>query len=351
MSTTEILFYTLTFILVIFTFIPFIKSPKWFIRVFDYPRFQMFGLILLSIVISILTVDLSKEWNILSLALLSIALIYLGWIVFPYTFFSKKMVEYDISNNPSHKIKLLTINVYQDNKLYSKTIELIHKSDPDIIFLLETNHAWMGALQEIKKKYPYFIEVPKENTYGLLFYSKFPIENEEINYLIDREIPSIIVDVNANGKTVRLYGIHPTPPVPQENPESTDRDAEILIMGRKAKEYEGPSIVFGDLNDVAWSHTTRLFLRISGMLDPRIGRGMYSTFHAKYALLRWPLDHFFVSSHFRLLDLRVERGVGSDHFPISISLSIKHENKEKELDATYEDHKEAKEIIEEGKEN
>lgn len=351
MDTIEILFYIIATILVILTFIPLLKSPKWYVRIFDYPRFQMFGLVLLSIVASILLIDYDKTINITFLVLLGIAFIYLGWIIFPYTFFARKMVELDKSIEIQDKIKLLTINVYQHNQSFDKTLSLIHKTKPDVVFLLETNMKWKNAMQEIKKDYTYFVEVPLENTYGLLFYSKLPIEMQEINYLIDNEIPSIIVDVNLNSKTIRLYGIHPTPPVPQENPESTDRDAEILIVGRKSKDYDGPSIVFGDLNDVAWSHTTRLFLRISGMLDPRIGRGMYSTFHAKYSLFRWPLDHFFVSSHFRLLDLRVENGVNSDHFPISVTLSLRQEDEEKEMQASSDDHEETQEIIEEAKEN
>lgn len=312
----------------------------------------MLGLVFLTIVISFILMDFGNLINLICLVFLFICLIYIGWIVFPYSIFSKKMVELDQSENSSHKIKLLTINVYQYNDRYTQTLQCIFKSNPDVVFLLETNQDWKDSIQSVKEKYLYSIEIPKENTYGLLFYSKYPIEKQEINYLIDDEIPSIIVDLNVNGKTVRLYGIHPTPPVPQENSESTDRDAEILIMGKKSKDYHGPSIVFGDLNDVAWSHTTRLFLRISGMLDPRIGRGMFSTFHAKYALFRWPLDHFFVSSHFRLLNLRVEQGIGSDHFPISISLSIKNEEKEKEkeLEASSQDKQETKEIIDEAKE-
>lgn len=250
---------------------------------------------------------------------------------------------------PETTIKLITINVYQDNHAYEKVLERVTETQPDVVFLLETNREWMEAMQPLKKEFPHFIEVPKENTYGLLFYSKFQIQKQEINYLIDKEIPSIVVDLKLGFSTVRLFGIHPTPPVPMENPESTERDAELLIVGKKAKEFDGPSIVFGDLNDVAWSHTTRLFLRISEMLDPRIGRGMYNTFHAKYPLMRWPLDHFFVSSHFRLLNLKIEREVGSDHFPISIHLSVKFELKEKELNASDSDHKEAKEIIEEAK--
>ncbi len=252
-------------------------------------------------------------------------------------------------SDPKNKIKLMTVNVYQENTEYSLALQRIKETQPDVVFLLETNQAWMDAMQPLKEEFPHFIEVPIENTYGLLFYSKIPFIHHEVNYLIDKDIPSIMVDLNLNEHIVRLFGIHPTPPVPQENPESTERDAEILLVGKKAKAFDGPSIVFGDLNDVAWSHTTRLFLRISEMLDPRIGRGMYNTFHAHYPLMKWPLDHFFVSSHFRLINLKVEKGVGSDHFPISIELSIQFELKEKELEASGEDHQEVAEIIQEAK--
>src|SRR5690606_21531100 len=103
---------------------------------------------------------------------------------------------------------------------------------------------------------------------------------------------------------------------------STDRDAEILLVGKMAKKHNGPCMVIGDLNDVAWSYTTNLFLKTSGLLDPRHGRGLYSTFHAKYPLLRWPLDHFFVSNDFHLKNIKVEKSIDSDHFPISIQLVL-----------------------------
>jgi endonuclease/exonuclease/phosphatase (EEP) superfamily protein YafD len=344
----EVILLVLNFIFITLTFLPLIKSPKWFIRVWDYPRFQLFGILAVLILCSVLFMELNRWENISALILLVATLIYLGWIVFPYTIFAQKMVV-DANKKSDSEISLLTSNVYQHNRNYQKTLELISQIKPDVFLLLETDRNWMESMQSIKKDYPFFIEIPKENTYGMLFYSKIPVEKHEINYLIDEEIPSIIVDVNVDGEIVRLYGIHPTPPVPQENPESTERDAEILIVGKKSKNFDGPSIVFGDLNDVAWSHTTRLFLRISGMLDPRIGRGMFNTFHAKYWFFRWPLDHFFVSSHFRLLDLKVEKSIGSDHFPISIKLVISHEDKEKELDSKPGDYEEAQEIIEDSK--
>jgi endonuclease/exonuclease/phosphatase (EEP) superfamily protein YafD len=94
--------------------------------------------------------------------------------------------------------------------------------------------------------------------------------------------------------------VHPTPPVPNENPRSTERDKELLLVADLAKASDLPVIVIGDLNDVAWSYTTELFLKMSGLIDPRRGRGFYNSFHAHYPFLRFPLDHAFISTDFKL---------------------------------------------------
>jgi endonuclease/exonuclease/phosphatase (EEP) superfamily protein YafD len=92
------------------------------------------------------------------------------------------------------------------------------------------------------------------------------------------------------------------------------------MVAKEVKKSGKPAIVIGDLNDVAWSYTTDLFTKISGLLDPRVGRGFYNTFHAKTPFLRFPLDHVFCSTDFKLVRLARLENFSSDHFPILISL-------------------------------
>jgi endonuclease/exonuclease/phosphatase (EEP) superfamily protein YafD len=162
-----------------------------------------------------------------------------------------------------------------------------------------------------------------DNGYGMVLFSRLKLINPEIKFIIEDVVPSIHTDCElSSGDIIRLYCLHPRPPIPMETGRSTERDAELLIVGREICELDKPTIVFGDLNDVAWSRTTRLFQKISGLLDPRVGRGMYSTFPVKYPLLHFPLDHIFHTEHFRLVELRRLKSVGSDHFPIYAVLSL-----------------------------
>lgn len=244
------------------------------------------------------------------------------------------------------EIRIYAANVLQENRQYNNLLAQIRSLAPHIVFLLETNADWAAAMKELEKEYPYSLLHPRDNTYGLLFYSQLPLENANVRFLVKEDIPSVeAILLLQSGKRVQLWGLHPEPPVPGEALYSTAKDKELMKIALKAKECRLPCIVTGDLNDVAWSHVTELFRKTSGLLDPRRGRGFYSTFSAHHWLIRYPLDYIFCSNHFGLIEMRRLPKNGSDHFATFTHLVLSEQLKN-EQDQPHANKKEAEEARE-----
>jgi endonuclease/exonuclease/phosphatase (EEP) superfamily protein YafD len=205
--------------------------------------------------------------------------------------------------------------VYRDNRDYRRLLQLVQLCDPDIIFLVETDEAWEEGVRSLCDRYPHQLLKPLDNTYGLLLYSRLPLKDARINYHADPDVPSAETIVTLrSGADIRLWGLHPKPPVPGEDLRTTAKDKELLKVAESASNSDLPAIVMGDLNDVAWSYTTELFRKTSRLLDPRRGRGFYSTFNARNPFMRFPLDYIFCSGDFGLIMMKRLPRFGSDHF-------------------------------------
>ncbi|GAB3988217.1 endonuclease/exonuclease/phosphatase family protein [Spirosoma daeguense] len=358
MPSLDVVLLSYSIVITIASFINLIRLDYWWIRMWDFPHLQLTVLAAIGLV-GWLLVGQHVDGILLIVPIgLLMTLLYQGWLIYPFTPLRRKQVKSfsaagaakEVEDNT---IRVLTANVFMENTHMPEVRELAAKHNPDVVLVLEANQKWKDELAELEDVYPYTILHPLENTYGMLFYSRFPIRHHELRFLIQDDIPSIYAQLELpSGQLIHFYGVHPMPPSPTEHYRSTERDAELLLVGKEAKKKSGPIIVAGDLNDVAWSHTTRLFQRISGLLDPRIGRGLYNTFHANYFFLRWPLDHVFVSQHFQLQTIKRLPNCGSDHFPMLISLTYVADQTEHSTEIPKpegDDHKEANEKIEEAK--
>ncbi|WP_044398902.1 endonuclease/exonuclease/phosphatase family protein [Lacinutrix sp. Hel_I_90] len=309
-------------ITVVLTLLPIIDLDYWFIRMLDFPHLQLTVLTLFSALLFYIKFEVNDYRDSLFLITLLCCFLFQVYKIYPYTPIAKKEL-FDYSKASKDSLTLFTANLLQKNNNVNKIKEVIKTIDADVMVFTEANARWKNDLESITlTKYPYKVEIALPNTYGMLFYSKHKLKDAQVRYLVDDSIPSIHTKlVLPNQDIVQFYAIHPTPPMPQENPMSTDRDAELMLVAKLAKESEYPVIVLGDLNDVAWSETSNLFKSVSGLLDARVGRGFFNTYNAEKYLLRWPLDHIFVSELFRYKDMRLCEAIDSDHFPLFMSLS------------------------------
>ncbi|MDF1606697.1 endonuclease/exonuclease/phosphatase family protein [Hoeflea sp. YIM 152468] len=301
--------------------VPLLPFGHGLVRSFDFGRLQVIGVSASVIIVAVLFGSLTPPL-IAAVIMAGVAsAIQLVYVVRFTPLWPVQTASFAGDSDAVPMISVLACNVKQGNRDYQRVIDLVRDTEPDIAVFMETDQAWADALRPCLSGYRERIEQPQQDSYGMILASRFPLAAHEVQFLLNEEVPSIFCLVELpGGRRVRLIALHPEPPLP--NRDTLGRDAEILIVAKKARGENLPVIVTGDLNDVAWSRTTRRFLRISGLLDPRQGRGMFNSFDARYWFLRWPLDHIFHSHHFELVSLARQRFVGSDHFPMFYRLAL-----------------------------
>jgi endonuclease/exonuclease/phosphatase (EEP) superfamily protein YafD len=293
--------------------------PYWYSKLLDFPRLQYLiagGLFL------ILFILLTKKWNKAAISLavgLVVSIFIQSSRIFPYWFGDKAVPDMAENYSEEDAFGLLLANVLITNKKYDKLLEVIKNTDPDMILAMEVDQKWLDKLEVLKEDYPYVVEQPNDVAYGMALYSRLPLEDTEIKYIKHENVPSFHSKVSLrSGKEFMLHAVHPVAPMPSDKyPDNVgEAEIELIRVGEMVAAEELPSMVAGDFNDVSWSNTSRLFGKDGDLRNVRLGRGLYNSFDANSMLMRWPLDHYFATKEFRVVELKRLKKIGSDHFPV-----------------------------------
>lgn len=304
-------------LLFITAFVPLVPVDWWWVRFGDYPRLQLLCVYLITLpLIAIFRRRPLAKWSAGILVVCCLIQVY--WI-FPYLPFARETVQSARSDDPTARLRIVSMNVLQENDKADAVLRVTRREQPDLLVLCEVNDRWIKDLSELDQQFSFAKKHPLEDRYGIALYCNLEVISCRVRTMVKKGIPSIDATVRLrNGQPVRVFAVHPNPPRPGES--TAKRDAELVLVGREVADAES-AIVLGDMNDVGWSRTTDLFQEVSGLLDPREGRGFYSTYDATSWLLRYPLDYLFHSDDFRIVEIKRLEFIGSDHFPLLIELS------------------------------
>jgi endonuclease/exonuclease/phosphatase (EEP) superfamily protein YafD len=305
-------------LLVLVSALSIIESDEWWIRIWDFPRVQILVALVLGAGLALWRDRSYGRWIALACA---VAGAWQMYRIYPYTPLAKQEIAFAKATSVSNDrcFSVLSLNVLESNRDYARTARLIDRVSPDILLLMETDQRWADALADELGRYPHQLSKPLGNTYGIIFATRLGMRDGHIETIAEENTPSVHAELTAQ-TPFRVIALHPRPPVPGQDTDA--RDAEIAIAARRAAGEQLPVLAIGDFNDVAWSHTSQLFKRTGGYLDPRVGRGPFATFPARAPLLGWPLDHMFVTPEFEVLSMKVLEDVGSDHLPIHAELCL-----------------------------
>lgn len=327
--------------------LPYVPAAHGIFRVFEFPRLQSAWISGTTFVVLLIFLPW-QGWTLLLAAMLATAFLIQAWHIARFTpLWKQRSYSFDGDRSAASVVRLLVANVKLSNRDYGPLQQLVSEKAPDIAVFIEVDEDWIEALDTVVSGYEFRMDYPQDNGYGLSLVSRFPLRDEEIRFLLNPEVPSFDMRVDhPDGGTFRLLAVHPEPPIATH--DTIGRDAELSRVAELARDDDEPIVVTGDLNDVAWSRTTRRFLRVSRLLDPREGRGHYNSFDARFWFLRWPLDHIFHSPHFKVIEINRLEHVGSDHFPMFYELALTdQERPRRDTDAAdADDMQEVEELVE-----
>ncbi|GHB60804.1 endonuclease/exonuclease/phosphatase family protein [Persicitalea jodogahamensis] len=306
------------------------ESSLWYFKVLDFPRLLVLLALLICLTIFIFWAHQRKRSSWLLLAGLLSATAIQAYFLYPYTPLGAESVTTAVDSPAEDaSFSIMVANVFMHNREAKEFLKIAKDKNPTFLLVMEVDEWWMEQLSELDKVYPYRMEQPNDNTYGMALYSKVPLAGGEVQYLNEEGVPSFRTKATlANGSAFQLFTIHPVPPKPSEYPDNIDEE-EVALMkaGRQIADSGSlPTLMAGDLNDVGWSYNSRRFEKLSGLRDLRCGRGLFNTFDAKSLLLRWPLDYIYVSPEFKVLEVERLDDFGSDHFPYYARLVLETKN-------------------------
>lgn len=345
----DLLWITFTAVCALVTMLSSLPGKSWVLRVCDFPRAQVLFVACVLLVTELARYQAGGQWSdsVLSdarpylLVMLAVTICIQLWWALRLTPLARK--ELRSANEPASegslptsqgsdgkdRIRLISANVDYTNEARDQALSQLIEHGADVIALIEPDARWDSCIMAQTEEFPYVIKELRERGRGMALLSRFPILQEDVLYLVDEDRPSIWCQiVLPNNSHVRIVVTHPPPPgLPKRSGDgrhsSRKRDIELDIIASRIREKPNQHwILTGDFNDVGWSATTLRAKRVSALLDPRIGRGMYNTFPASWPFVRYPIDHVLVSPSFRLIQLSRLEHIGSDHLPLGVELTL-----------------------------
>lgn len=217
-------------------------------------------------------------------------------------------------------LKIMHANVLASNSDYGRVVDAIAAESPDVVFLLEVTDSWLDGTRELEPEYAYRYAQQRGDNFGIAMFSRIPfdavshIDSPPFGY------PTIVATVTVAGRRVTLISTHPTVPLGKQLFDARNEQLDH-IAGVAARSGDS-TILIGDLNITAWSHSFRSFLADSGMRDARPGFGVVPTWPVFLPFAMIPIDHALVSDDIAVVELRRGRRIGSDHLPLVLTVAL-----------------------------
>lgn len=219
-------------------------------------------------------------------------------------------------------LRVVYANVQTSNRDTESFRRLCMDYSPDLIVVLEPDDDWKNGLAWARDSWPHHVEVMRDDNFGIAVYSRIGGTVFGVLEGPVYEIPAIRAMFDWEGESVSLLASHVLPPADREY--FSFQKNHLKWLGGQIRDSR--SIFAGDLNTTEASCHFQTFLAATGLRDSRQGFGWQPSWPASIKLplgnmLLIPIDHIFVPKNWIVYERKIGPNIGSDHFPIMMTLA------------------------------
>ncbi len=225
----------------------------------------------------------------------------------------------DVQSN-DQVYRILLANVLTENQNHELLSSLIIETAPDFVMLLEVNQTWLDDLNLVTLGYTDDLIKPRDDNFGIAFYSRYPIENSEFHRFGSLDLPSIVSYVKLDNQPLVFVLSHPVPP--KSEGLTLHRNKHMQDLMAYVVEQDENTMVVGDFNSTSWSPFFKEWLKNTNLLDSRLGFGIQPTWPTQYWYFRVPIDHILVTPEVIVHAREIGPEIGSDHFPVILDFLL-----------------------------
>lgn len=218
------------------------------------------------------------------------------------------------------RLRVVSSNVLMSNRNYAALTSLLRETDPDIFALVEVDQNWLRELAPLETTYPYSHFALQGGRFGIALYSRKPWKTIDELTMGPHHAPVLRAWFDSPDLRCVVYCTHTMSPATRF--QYALRNLEFVDLARMIAQEQGPVVLAGDLNSTGWSPLFCDMLTTARLKDSRQGFGVEASWPAQFMPLGVPIDHCLVSPEIQVLNRRVERSIGSDHYPILIDLKL-----------------------------
>lgn len=227
------------------------------------------------------------------------------------------------SGSGASSLRIALLNVQVGRRPSPEAIAWLSESDADLVAIVEFWSAWANVFDA--ERWPHRLASPDDlGAGGVALFSRLPLRDARSSIAPDGLFRHIEALVETRDGDVRLFVVHPPPPVTAAL--AAARNAEIAWLAERCASRDEPTIVVGDVNETPFGRAFRGFVAMTGYRPTIRAAGHAPTWPSRIrgvdlpAWLGIAIDHGFVSPHFEPIRHEVGPHIGSDHRPVLIEV-------------------------------